>query len=136
MTLASIIALAGLAGSPQAGDQPRADVVPAAVRFQVPKLTWPRSQSINLFGLRHVIPGVKVAATTTTREDKRSPICTMRLMPADPDLDRHIVLSTPGAVDQNMVVNSRCRATPNDVRPNKKMPLTSGGPSAPMGSSP
>lgn len=113
MTLALIIALAGLAGSAQDSvEQPQAAASTGSVRLEVPTLTWPPLQSINLSGLPSLVRGLKIGATTTTRADTTLPICTMRVVPADPDVDRGIARPAPAEVDQRMVVNSRCAEQP------------------------
>ena len=113
MTVALVIALAGQLGMGSSGGVAGPTGVGASrpssqLRgFDIPRLSWPPARKIEGSGSSGLLAGLKVTASRHNTRPLR-PVCTIRLVPADPEIDPAIGIEPMRDVDSAMIVRSRC----------------------------
>lgn len=89
----------------------------AGTSFAMPPLSWPplakRRPGFRLVWPPSVAPGSSPHAATPPglfHEPEADVVCTLRTVPADPNIDRGMVRPVESDVDPEMVLPSSCRA--------------------------
>jgi hypothetical protein len=108
MTLALVLALVAPLSTPgMAGPTQGTAAEATPLRgFEIPRLSWPPSPS--------PAPTVQVRARKMRAREpeavRPTATCTMRVVPADPEIDPKIGREAPREVDSGMITTGRCAA--------------------------
>ena len=120
-----IIAMAIVLAAAAAGNVSPAEATEAAVPsppalanrsagFEMPRLSWSPAGKDDRTRLRPLAndPGIEVAgkpASVRRNDSANAPVCTMRVMPADPHVDPRMAVEMKHDVDSGMAVRSGCK---------------------------